>query len=163
MTRRFTTEPIRIGMGLIPLLFLLGGMGCATTSDLEKVDQGLTRKLRNLDNTLQAQIQGLRRDLKNVQGSQEQLVAAITDEIDRRLLGIEHTVAEVERLPSLVSDLGTEMDALRQTLFQTYELEEAALRDRLKALEQFRRRLELVPGQQRPRTIPAPVTTAPQG
>lgn len=47
----------------ICLIFLLGGMGCATTSDLEILDQVLTQKLESLNAAVQRQVAGLRTEL----------------------------------------------------------------------------------------------------
>ena len=50
--------------------------------------------------------------------------------------------ARLDQLPSIVGQVGTEVHALSQTLLGGYRLEEAALRDRLKAIEQVLKHLE---------------------
>lgn len=159
MTRVFSVEGVRMSIGLI---FLLIGMGCATTSDLEEVNQGLTQKLEALDSTLRTQVADLRTDFKTAQATQEQSIAALTEETNKRLSSIEQAVVKVEHLPSLLAHLGAEMQALKRTLFATYELEEVALRERLKALAEFRRNLDQLPAESTYGPTPASVMTAPR-
>ncbi len=149
----------RMSLGLI---FLLAGMGCASTSDLKQLDQGLSQKLETLDGKLQTQVGDLRTDLKTAQAAQETSLAALSDEINRRLHSIEQAVANVQHLPSLVTNLGAKIRAFRRTLFETYELEEVALRNRLKALEQFRIRLKPLPAESAPAPAPSAAMTAPR-
>ena len=49
--------------------------------------------------------------------------------------------SRIDHLPSLVSTLGTEVRSLTETLRGTYELEEGGLRDRLRAVEEMKKRL----------------------
>lgn len=50
--------------------------------------------------------------------------------------------SRLEQLPSMVSQVGSQVHGLNQTLMGSYKLEEAALRDRLKAVEQVLKQLE---------------------
>lgn len=213
----------RIGMGLT---LLCGGVGCATASALEVLNQGLSRKLETMSGTVRAEISGLRAQLRAVQDDQEKLQreltkthealkAAVRTELDglrtqvgglqletkaaledmrtslaqtaqtatelkaeaarnKQELGrIEALAAEAskqlqslqqgvsalggrfEQLPSLVTSLGAEMRSLTETLAGTYELEEAALKDRLKALEQVKKHLKPIEARRQEGTSPS--------
>lgn len=48
---------------------------------------------------------------------------------------------KIDHFPSLVSALGTEIRSLTETLRGNYELEEGGLRDRLRAVEELKKRL----------------------
>lgn len=199
-----------IGIGLS---LLSGGMGCATASDLEGLNQGLSRKLETTSGTVRADLSGLRAQLRTVQDDQEKLhreltkthevlKAAVRSELDDLRTQVERLQLEtkaaleemttsvaqtaqtstelkaeaarnkqdlgrieafaadaskqlpslhqglstlggrIEQLPSLVTGLGAEMRSLTETLVGTYELEEVALKDRLKALELVKKRLK---------------------
>ena len=69
-----------------------------------------------------------------------------------QLQGIRQTVGDVEKLPSRVTDLNTEVQSLRAMLLEEYQLEEAALTERLQRLEQIRTQL-------RPEVTDQPVAT----
>ncbi len=156
-------EPVGIGMGLI---LLLGGMGCATTSDLEKLNQGLTQKLESLDTSVQTQMADLRtelmEDIKSEAASTRRAqteqaeeraralarIEALTDKLNKQLESVQQAVAPVAELPSYLSGLSAKMQSIGQALLGNYELEEAALRERLKILEQARKRLEPVVAEQ---------------
>ena len=156
-------EPVGMGMGLI---LLLGGMGCATTSDLEKLNQGLTQKLESLDTSVQTQMADLRTELmedikseaastrkaQTEQAEERQRalarIEALTDKLNKQLEGVQQAVAPVAGLPSYLSGLSAKMQSIGQALLGNYELEEAGLRERLKILEQARKRLEPVVAEQ---------------
>lgn len=75
-------------------------------------------------------------------------VAASHEKVSKQLRGLQEAAASVEQLPPLLANLGTELHVFRQTLLKTYALEEAALKERLRALDEFRRQLEAVPARQ---------------
>ncbi len=110
------SNPVHMGMGFI---LLLSGIGCASTSDLEKLNEGLIHQGESLT-AVQAQVGDLRAEIQSVQ----------------------QTVAHVEQLPSRVTGLTTDLQSLRRTLLTNYQLEEAALRERLKILERIRMQLQ---------------------
>ncbi len=75
-------------------------------------------------------------------------VAASHEKVSKQLRGLQAAAASVEQLPPLLANLGTELHVFRQTLLKTYALEEAALKERLRTLDEFRRQLEAVPARQ---------------
>ncbi len=77
---------------------------------------------------------------KTTQGVKK--IAAWTDEVNEQLGSVRQLRVAIEQLPSLLTGLATEMHSLRQALLNSYKLEEAALRERLKALDHMRRQLE---------------------
>lgn len=111
-------NPVHLGMGF---LLLLSGIGCASTSDLEKLNAGLIHQGESLT-TVQAEVQDLRAEIQSVQ----------------------QAVANMEQLTSRISGLSTDLQSLRLTLSTNYQLEEAALRERLKMLERLS--MQLQPG-----------------
>lgn len=69
-------------------------------------------------------------------------IAAWTEEVNEQLGSVRQLRMAVDQMPSLLTGLATEMHSLRQALLNTYKLEEAALRERLKTLDHMRRQLE---------------------
>jgi chromosome segregation ATPase len=70
----------------------------------------------------------------------------VTAENQKHLQAVKTDVAaigeQVKRLPTLVAGLGQDVQALHQALLGIYKIEEAALRERLRALEAVRKQLE---------------------
>ncbi len=127
----------------------VGSLRTDTRAGLEKLAVDQQQRDKQLKE-LEAQIAKTRQALKDsVTTSSQALeqIAQVTKDINRKLASIEVTVAAVQGLTPAVSELGTELRALRQTLQQTYKLEEAALKHRLKALEELGRQLEPSPRQ----------------
>ena len=173
----------------LSIAIVLGGTGCATSSDLGKLSRGLTQKLETLDNTVQTQVESLRADLQTTQAASTQQYEELqqtlegvksematasmlktystdairgikkvvdwTEQAKAQLASLRQLRAAVDQLPSLVSGLSTEMRSLRKILLTTYRLEEAALRERLKALNKMRRELEASPDGRRSGTLAA--------
>lgn len=219
---------VRPGLGLtgIGLILLLGGTGCATTSDLQQLDQGLTQKLAALNTTIRTQVDDLRKELSGVRTGQEkrqedlgrnleavkstleaevvglraqvdtlkvdtkaaleevktretlthqimkevksdtattrkafteyvakssqdlERIEAFAGDLTKQLQSVQAEMSTLKQLPPLVTNLGAEMQALTQTLLGSYKLEEAALKDRLKTLEQVIKQLEPATPQQ---------------
>lgn len=122
----------------------------ADTSDaLTKLagdDQQRSQEIKQLD----SQIAKTRQALKDYVATNSQAleqIAQVTKDVNQKLARIEQTVGVIKSLPPAVTQLGTELHALRQTLQQTYQLEEVALRQRLKVLEELSRQLEPNPKQ----------------
>ncbi len=179
MRRRVPGVRMTVGMAVF---LLLGVTGCATSTDLEKLDAGLNKQLVTLDKSVQTQLQALRTDLQTSRvehlDQHEELkrtlevvkaematantlttyaaqhtealhnVAASHEKVNKQLRGLQEAAASVKQLPPLLANLGTELHVFRQTLLKTYALEEAALKERLRVLDQFRRQLEAVPARQ---------------
>ncbi len=89
---------------------------------------------------------------KAVEGSQaaaqEELkkLEAVTGDASRQVQALQQVVstvsARMEQLPAQVGALSGDLRALTDTLLGTYALEEAALKDRLRALDEMKRRLK---------------------
>lgn len=127
----------------------MGSLRTDTRAGLDKLAVDQQQRDKQLKE-LEAQIAKTRQALKDsVTTSSQALeqIAQVTKDINRKLAAIEVTVAAVQGLTPAVSELGSELRALRQTLQQTYKLEEAALKHRLKALEELGRQLEPTPRQ----------------
>ena len=69
-------------------------------------------------------------------------ITAWTEEVNEQLGSVRQLRVAVEQLPLLLTGLASEMHSLRQALLNGYKLEEAALRERLKALDHMQRQLE---------------------
>lgn len=127
--------------------------GCATASDLEKVDKGLTQRLEAMNNALHIQVGELRTDLKAVQADAKAALEKITESeaTTFQLLSemkdqTTKSSRDLGKIVTLSAKLNTELQkvqrALRQTLAGVYHAEEAALRERLKVLVEVRKELE---------------------
>ncbi len=89
---------------------------------------------------------------KAVEGSQaaaqEELkkLEAVTGDASRQVQALQQVVstvsARMDQLPAQVSALSGDLRALTDALLGTYALEEAALKDRLRALDEMKRRLK---------------------
>lgn len=210
MKRLLSYRCLGVGLGLV---FLQAEMGCTTAADLQKLDQGVSRKLETLGSTIRTEIAGLRADLGAQEKRQQDLIKALdtvklmiqneADNLRRQIAGLQsdtravreeikvderereqalrdlaeetvnivrkavdeygakmqqqlHTLdqslstlsAGLAPVPSLVTTLGGEMHSLTHTLVSSYRLEEATLKDRLKALEQVLKQLDSVEGLQ---------------
>ena len=158
-------SPVRcvlIGLGL---LFLLGAAGCATSADLRKLSAELTQSqdanakaLRTDLNAAQAaQAQQYEELRKTLEGVRVEMATAniLSDYMAKTMDGINNVkllakklnerFASLEQVPSLLSGLSIEMHSLRLTLLESYRLEEAALKNRLRSMEQSLRQLEALP------------------
>jgi archaellum component FlaC len=78
-------------------------------------------------------------------GSLGEIVQSGSKEIRGLQQALASFSARLEQLPALVSHVGSELHGLNQTLMGSYKLEEAALRERLKAVEQVLKQLEPMP------------------
>lgn len=71
-------------------------------------------------------------------------IEGMTGEAAKQLQTVQQVVSgfsgRIEHLPSLVTALGTEVRSLTETLMGNYELEEAALKDRLRVVEEMKKR-----------------------
>ena len=125
-----------------------------TRQGLERLtgdDQQRQRQLKELEAQLARTRQALADYVKTNSQALEQIAQA-TKDVHQKLAAIEQTVASVQGLSPAVSALGSELRGLREALQQTYKLEEAALRHRLKALEELTRQLDPNPQQAKKRT-----------
>jgi archaellum component FlaC len=73
-------------------------------------------------------------------------IEAVAHEGSKDIRNLEQALAafstRLEQLPSLVNHVGSELHSLSQTLLGGYRLEEAALRERLRSVEQVLKQLE---------------------
>jgi chromosome segregation ATPase len=73
-------------------------------------------------------------------------IEAVAQDGSKEIRNLEQALAafsmRLEQLPAIVNQLGSEVHSLSQTLVGGYRLEEAALRDRLKSVEQVLKHLE---------------------
>lgn len=158
MTRVSQAERIFLGLGL---MLLHAVAGCATASDLEKVDKGLTQRLEAMNNALHSQVGELRTDLKAVQADAKAALEKITESeatTFRMLSEMKDQTSKSSRdmgkIVTLSAKLNTELHkvqhALRHTLAGVYHAEEAALRERLKVLVEVRKELESLEAKNHP-------------
>ncbi len=68
MSRRLPASPALLGVGL---LLLQGLAGCATGSDLEKLNAGLTQRVEAATSTVQAELNELQQELKAAHATQQ--------------------------------------------------------------------------------------------
>jgi len=151
--------------------------GCATRADLQKLDDGLTKKMDVLKaavSTVAADTRAALDELRRSETARTDLLKELKDDIaDTRQAVGEHSAEskqrgetlvfvtaenqkylqavktdvsavgeQVKRLPALMAGLGQDVQALHQALLGIYKIEEAALRERLRALEAVRKQLE---------------------
>jgi hypothetical protein len=73
-------------------------------------------------------------------------IEAVAQDGSKEIHTLEQTLAafsgRLEPVPSMVKHMGSELHGLSQTLMGSYKLEESALRERLKAVEQVLKQLE---------------------
>ena len=112
---------ILIGVVAIPLF----GTGCATTADLEKLNKELSRKLDATNASVHTQIGELRTDLRGDLAQTLSVVQTESRKVTTELQGVRQ--------------------AVKDTLLSNYKIEEAALKERLKAVTWARENLEAVP------------------
>lgn len=125
------------------------GLRADTREALDKLTVDEQRTIQQL-NGLDAQVAKTRQSLKEYVTHSSQALeqtAQMSRDLNAKLAAIEQSVAVVQGLPPAVGRLGTELGALRRTLQQTYKLEEAALKHRLRTLEELSRQLEPAPQQ----------------
>ena len=76
-----TVSPVQIihvGVGLL----LLGSMGCATTSQLDKLNVGLSTKFETMNRSVSSDVQALRADVSAMQASQRDLEGQLTQALE---------------------------------------------------------------------------------
>lgn len=187
-----------MGAGMVVSLL---AAGCATSSDLEKLDRNLSQKMDTQSRAMRLEVNSLREQVKNVSAETEGLRAQVrtfqldtsaalelvkeqgvireqalrdlstvtvstrrelegygtkarehfgkieemTGEVTKQIRTVQQVVSgfsgRIDQLPPLVSALGTEVRSLTETLLGSYELEEVALKDRLRAVEEMKKRL----------------------
>ena len=187
-----------MGAGMVVSLL---AAGCATSSDVEKLDRNLSQKMDAQSKAMRSEVNSLREEVKNVSAETEGLrtqvrtfqldtsaalelvkeqgvireqalrdlstvtvstrkelegygtkarehfgkIEEMTGEVTKQIRAIQQVVSgfsgRIDQLPPLVSALGTEVRSLTETLLGSYELEEVALRDRLRAVEEMKKRL----------------------
>jgi hypothetical protein len=187
------------------LLTLFCLAGCATSSELERLDaslsqrldtvsagiradqsriqaqleaqgkrqQDLSRVLEALKTSMEAEGKAVRRDLVDSKAVFEELLGSIvaqaqlskdtrlqldrtqkaleefSGKMHRELASLEEAAkaasTRLEQLPSMVSQVGNQVHGLSQMVTGSFKMEEAALRERLKAVEHLLKQLEPVP------------------
>lgn len=191
-----------MGVGILSAVV---GTGCATSSDLQKLNQGISQSLQAQGRTMRSEIALLRDELKALRAETEGLRAqvgtfqqdtnavfermsqeeamrnrtlsnlstmtmTVKKDVDKRLTHMEEVAGEttkdirevqkqvsgfndrLDQLPPVVSALSAEVRSLTDTLWGSYEVEEAGLRDRLRTLEAIKKRLR--PLEARQQTAP---------
>ena len=101
---------------------LLFGTGCVTNSDLKRLNKDLSQRIEALHQASETQLTGLRQDLKQDQARTLEILQAETANVKQELLRVQQM--------------------MKQTLLGTYQVEEAALKARLRVLEKVRMELE---------------------
>lgn len=168
--KQLSRNVLQVGTGVVAAWLVAG---CATTWDLEQMDQRLTKKLDAQTRTirmeasdlheriksfkselgnLSAQVNTVTTDTKKTMDSydtrnQERFrrIEMMTGETTRQLQAVQQTVSgfsgRIEHLPSQVTALGTEVRSLTEALMGNYELEEAAIKDRLRVVKEMKSKL----------------------
>lgn len=148
---RTETEGLRAQVGTLQL---------NTTASLDMVkEQGVISQqaLRDLSTVTI----GTKKEVENYAGKAREhfgKIEEMTGENTKQIRTVQQVVSgfssRIDHFPSLVSALGAEVRSLTETLRGTYELEEGGLRDRLRAIEEMRKRLR--PFEASQQTGPAP-------
>jgi archaellum component FlaC len=135
---RTETEGLRAQVGTLQL---------NTTASLDMVkEQGVISQqaLRDLSTVTI----GTKKEVENYAGKAREhfgKIEEMTGENTKQIRTVQQVVSgfssRIDHFPSLVSAIGTEVRSLTETLRGTYELEEGGLRDRLRAIEEMRKRL----------------------
>ena len=136
--------------------------------DLSKKLDAQTRTMKAETGSLREQVKSFKTELENLRAQvgtfqldtraalellkeQEVMSGQIVHELSTVTAGLKRTVegydarassfrSRMEQLPPLVTTLGTEVRSLTETLLGNYELEETALKDRLRVVEEMKRR-----------------------
>ena len=158
---------------LVGIAFLLGQavVGCATSSDLKELDAGLSQKMEAMNSSVQAEANGLRKELQAAQDAEAdrhaELVRTLNElQSDTRTTAqrvtegeaqrskllkdlrdqAEKSTDELARIVALTTDLRREIRNVEQVFARTlrgaYQAEEAALRERLRVLDLIEKELE---------------------
>ncbi len=118
-----------------------------TSAALELVnEQGVIREqaLRDLSTvtiSTKREVEGYSAKAREHFGRIEEMTGEATKQIRTVQQIVSGFSGRIDQLPPLVSALGTEVRSLTETLLGSYELEEVALRDRLRAVEEMKKRL----------------------
>lgn len=174
MKQGFPGALLQVGTGIVVAWL---ASGCATSSDLERLNLELSQKLdaqtkamRAETSSLRDQTKSFKTELENLRAQvgtfqldtrsalellkeQEVMSSQILNELSTVTTSLKKTVegydarasgfrSRMEQLPPLVTTLGTEVRSLTETLAGNYELEEAALKDRLRVVEEMKKRFK---------------------
>ncbi len=147
------------------LVVSMVGGGCATSSDLEALKIDLTRKLdaqttklrgdigklhdeakslRTEVQTLRTQVGSFEPDIKRmveVQNEQDIMRGLMAKEVTT---AIANTRKAMETYNANITTLGSDIRSLNTALRGSYELDEEALKGRLRAVEEMKKRLGLL-------------------
>ncbi len=152
----------QFAMGLV---VSMAAGGCATSSDLEALKVDLTRKLdaqttklrgdigklhdeakslRTEMQTLRTQVGSFQPDIKRmveVQNEQDIMRTLMAKELTS---AITNTRKAMDNYSANITTLGSDIRSLNAALRGSYELDEEALKGRLRAVEEMKRRLGLL-------------------
>ncbi|MFQ5992398.1 MAG: hypothetical protein ACE5NA_08160 [Nitrospiraceae bacterium] len=128
----FISKQIVLGIGVV---FLLGAMGCATASDLQKLDQGLTQKLDTANSSLMSEIKDLRGELKTVQSDNEKQQAELVRTLEQFRSDNKAAMEDMRRHEALRSELL--LKEVRSETARTREALAASAKENEQALAQI--------------------------
>ncbi len=132
---------IRAGTWTGVMLVLLAASGCATKADLTTMNQELTARLDALQASVDKHAGDLRTELTPMRGLLEEARST-----GKQMQDLHKDVAAIgacfEQIPQQLSSLGANVRAMRRSMMDSLKSEEAALRERLKALQEIGRHLE---------------------
>ncbi len=143
-------------------VLLLGGVGCATKSDLEQLSQGMYQRLEASTSAAQTEDANLRQEVRSEAAEIREKLTAYEEKIDQALARIEALNKEltaqlqsvndalrpIADFPAHISSITRKLRAIGQALAGNYEVEETVLRERLRGLAQARRDLDPLVGEQ---------------
>lgn len=152
MTRRLPANPLWWGLGLFSLLAFTG---CASSSDVEKLNRGLSGQLQAMEARTQAQIGELSSQLKAVRSAQDtrhndlvEAIAGTRADTKAALEAVKQGQASRSSMHEDLKTVGSRVENLHDGVMSSlklgYKAEEAALRGRLKAVVEARQQLEAV-------------------
>ncbi len=138
MRTSITVKTVPFGVGVA---ILLGGMGCASTSDLQKLNQDLNRNLASLNSAVQTKVDTMRTELTKEVKSQaadtKDMLTAFLQKSDQALARIEASndkrnkqlqQALNQNLESLNATVRSQVATLRTELMKQVESESSGTR-----------------------------------
>ncbi len=108
MTHRVPFRIIQLALGAV---FLLAGLGCATTSDMQTLQSGLNQKFEVMNDELHAEVGRLRSALQANQAAHQDLHKDLVSTLDALRADTKAAVEEVAKGERTRSQVLTEMKA----------------------------------------------------
>lgn len=106
----------------------------------EVMNGQILHELSTVTTSTRKTIEGYATKMQDQSGKIESMTGEVTTQLQSVQQAVSGVKGRIEQFPPLVTALGTEVRSLTETLMGNYELEEAALKDRLRVVEEMKKR-----------------------